>query len=75
MTLCKDCGNVLKFSWELDNGNLCCDCGPGSLKAQAVEADAEKAKEFAASGRSAPPVGDDVITASVGGKPKGKQTA
>jgi hypothetical protein len=29
---CTDCGKVLRFSFELENDNLCSDCGPGSLR-------------------------------------------
>jgi hypothetical protein len=34
---CKSCGNELKFAWEIENGNLCSNCGPGSLKWQKAE--------------------------------------
>lgn len=29
---CLDCGKPLRFSFELENGNLCSNCGPGSLR-------------------------------------------
>lgn len=35
---CKDCGAELRFATEVENGNLCSNCGPGSLKWQKGEA-------------------------------------
>lgn len=35
--VCKDCGNPLQFAFEIEQGNLCSNCGPGSLKYQKAE--------------------------------------
>lgn len=34
---CVECGNELRFASEVENGNLCSNCGPGSLKWQKRE--------------------------------------
>lgn len=34
---CKDCGKPLQFAFEIEQGELCSMCGPGSLKYQQRE--------------------------------------